>query len=143
MKIFKVILSLFAAAFIFVGAVGVDVFSHTCEVDGTFVSVIFEPSDEHCGDHQQELPPCCEVEKNSHTTDDDCCDDTVDRFQVKIDFSQEITHFQLIGAVIPSFDVFFPESDKFSDEDLTTAGLRAPPPLIGRDYQIIYESWLI
>lgn len=136
-------MSLFAAAFIFVGAVGVDVFSHTCEVDGTFVSIVFEPNDEHCGDHQPEVPPCCEIDESDHTSEDDCCDDTVDRFQVKIDFTQELQQFLLVAAVIPSFEVFYPESVEFSDEDLTTAGLRAPPPIVGRDYQIVFESWLI
>lgn len=142
MKIVKMILSILAAAFVFVGTVGVDVFSHTCKVNGTFVSIVFEPSEDHCVESSQNLMPCCQNSQSDHLKDD-CCDENVNRFQVKLDFVQEHEPFQIVAAVVPSFDLFHIDDLLLINREVRSAGFRPPPLLLGRDFQILYDTWLI
>ena len=78
-----------SALFLLIGSIGVNVFLHTCEEDGTFVSY-FVPADEdeHCGDAHEELPVCCAIDETEK--EDDCCGDEMKHFKVDLDYFQKI-----------------------------------------------------
>lgn len=85
--------------FILLGNSGLRVFKHSCEEDGIFTSYII-PADDHCTDHQEDLPPCCIQEKQK----DDCCSDEVEIYKVKFDFFQneqiDLPYFLIIPEPI-------------------------------------------
>lgn len=79
----KFIIINFLILFIFIGNVGMAVFTHSCEEDGTFTSY-FIKTDDHCEEEKHpSLPVCCQKEVKKEK---DCCNDEVDIFTVKFDY---------------------------------------------------------
>jgi hypothetical protein len=76
----KRILILWVTLMLFLGSVGINVFRHTCEEDGTFTSY-FVPWNDHCSEKKKEtLPPCCQknIDKckgDLKVDNQDCCSD--------------------------------------------------------------------
>lgn len=83
MRIIHSAIAIFFVLFIFLGNAGLRVFKHACEQDGVFTSYIIQV-DDHCGEHEVELPECCQKEEKK-----DCCSDEVDIYPVDFDFFQE------------------------------------------------------
>lgn len=77
---------LISALFLLIGSIGVNVFLHTCEEDGTFVSY-FVPTEDHCENEHDDLPECCAADESE---DDDCCGDEVKHIKVDLDYFQKI-----------------------------------------------------
>jgi hypothetical protein len=59
MKWFKIILPLFLALYVFIGAAGVIVFEHICKKDGRTIS-FYLPVQHECHDKVIDLAPTCE-----------------------------------------------------------------------------------
>lgn len=78
-----------SALFLLIGSIGVNVFLHTCEEDGTFVSY-FVPSDDddHCESAHDDVPACCADDQTEK--EDDCCGDEIKHFKVNLDYFQKI-----------------------------------------------------
>ena len=76
---------------LFLGNVGFDVFKHTCKEDGVTTAYVINTID-HCEEHLEELPPCCQ-EKHKK---DDCCDDEISFFQIKLDYFQKVLDHKFI-----------------------------------------------
>lgn len=74
-----------------IGSVGINVFRHTCEEDGTMTSY-FLNLENHCSEEAEDLPSCCE---KSHDEDGkqgikkDCCSDAFSYLHY-----QPLTEFQ-------------------------------------------------
>jgi hypothetical protein len=73
----------FFTVVLFIGNIGVPVFTHACKEDGVFRSFFIETAD-HCEKENVDLPPCCESEKSQ---EDDCCHDETSLIQLKLDYS--------------------------------------------------------
>ena len=65
----KPLILLFFSALLFLGNIGIPVFTHACEEDGVFTS-FFIKQQNHCQEEQSDLPPCCQKEKKKN-----CCHD--------------------------------------------------------------------
>lgn len=65
----KQVIHLFLAAFIFLGNIGIPVYTHACEEDGVFAS-FFINQQNHCQETRVDVPPCCQKEKKKN-----CCHD--------------------------------------------------------------------
>jgi hypothetical protein len=124
--------------FIFLGNAGLRVFKHACEQDGIFTSYIIQVED-HCGEHELELPECCQKEEKK-----DCCSDEVDIYPVDFDFFQD---YDLAFSL-----VFLPnESPSFVWEELVASSkdkeqfvLRPPPDAkTGREILIFNQVFRI
>ncbi|MDG1331795.1 MAG: hypothetical protein P8P74_05665 [Crocinitomicaceae bacterium] len=130
-----------SALFLLIGSIGVNVFLHTCEEDGTFVSY-FVPADdnEHCGDgHEEELPPCCATDEKE--TEDDCCGDEVKHFKVDLDYFQKIN-----APFIPIY--YAPEpieiiSVELSEEHTFIHTYANPPPKKRSVSRSLTQIWII
>lgn len=85
MSRFKVFFSSVIVLFVFIGNIGINVYTHSCEEDGDFHSVFVKVNHE-CG--EEELPSCCKEE----LTQADCCKDEVNFYKVKFDY---FDHFPL------------------------------------------------
>jgi len=76
--------------FVFVGNIGIRVFTHSCSEDGIFRSYFVE-NQSHCNDEKIEkpLPLCCQKAIKTDcdvTLKEDCCTDEVDVFKISFDY---------------------------------------------------------
>lgn len=65
----KPLIQIFLSALLFLGNIGIPVFTHACEEDGVFTS-FFIKQQNHCQEETSDLPPCCQKEKKKN-----CCND--------------------------------------------------------------------
>ena len=114
MKIVRSTFWILLIAFIFLGNVGLRVFTHSCQEDGVFRSYYVELQD-HCEVKKKEvLPPCCRKEKVAscgEKMEDDCCSDQIDVYKINLDFFSEyaVSTPDLTVAELPVFNWFQPE----------------------------------
>lgn len=125
MQIFRSYILFAIIPLLFVGNIGFDVFKHTCKEDGVTTAYIINTID-HCEEHLEELPPCCQ-EKHK---EDDCCDDEVSFFQIKLDYFQnaqdyKFTNVEVITPVMFAFDL--PVYDDFLHDHLWVSSDPPPP----------------
>lgn len=80
----KTLILIFLSALLFLGNIGVPVFTHACEEDGVFTS-FFIKQQNHCQEEQSDLPPCCQKEKKKN-----CCHD--EKTVVQLDEKYVLTH---------------------------------------------------
>ncbi|TNF49832.1 MAG: hypothetical protein EP305_01775 [Bacteroidetes bacterium] len=111
-------------AFVFLGTSGITEFKHTCEEDGVFTSWLIKVED-HCDDHVEDLPPCCQKEEKK----DDCCNDEEKVYQLAFDFfndyHQQIV-IQPVYGLTTSFIQFDIEPGVLS-KHYSASTLRPPP----------------
>jgi len=72
-------------AFTLLGNVGIKVFTHSCEEEGTFISFV-APIEDHCKEGKsKELPSCCKKAKEIRK---DCCSDEEKIVKLSFDFHE-------------------------------------------------------
>jgi hypothetical protein len=81
MKQIRIVCTILLIHFVFIGNIGVNVFTHSCSEDGTFTSIIVK-ADGDCEDHAEETDACCDEEE----IEDDCCKDEVKVYHVKFEY---------------------------------------------------------
>jgi hypothetical protein len=129
----KPLILLFFSALLFLGNIGIPVFTHACEEDGVFTS-FFIKQQNHCQEEQTELPPCCQKEKKKN-----CCHDekTVVQLDEKYVQSQTLS--------VPTFTFICPADNALfsfhasQTEDISVIQKWEDPPPIresGRDILI-------
>ena len=91
----KPLFLIFLSALLFLGNIGIPVFTHACQEDGVFTS-FFINQQNHCQEEQSDLPPCCQKEKKKN-----CCHDEKTVFQ--LDEKYVLTH----ALSIPVFHFSF------------------------------------
>lgn len=69
--------------FVFIGNIGINVFIHSCDENGSSTSIIVKV-DEHCDDQIKRKQTCC----NENEVKDDCCKDEVKIYHLKFEYSQ-------------------------------------------------------
>lgn len=131
-------IAIFFVLFIFLGNVGLRVFKHACEQDGVFTSYIIQV-DDHCGEHEVELPECCQKEEKK-----DCCSDEVAIYPVDFDFFQDYDlSFDLIFLPNEAHTVVWKEFIA-SPADKEKLVLRPPPDeKTGREILILNQVFRI
>ncbi len=133
---------LISAVFLLIGSIGVSVFLHTCEEDGTFVS-FFVPGEDHCKNEQaQDLPACCLAHQSTdESEDDDCCDDEMKHYKVDLDFFQKIS-----APFIPLSPSPQPTSIETVDLDIKNKPVHTyakPPPKRRSVNRSLSQIWII
>ena len=116
---------LFATIFLlFVGNIGVRVFSHSCSKEGVFTSYIFENHDA-CPSETKKVPPCCQKEDPKN---DGCCSDYSTIYKIDIDYDKTDdfkTGFSVIATINNSF-VF--DNTRSLFHEATPIACFIPPP---------------
>ena len=131
---------LVSSLFLLFGSIGVTVFLHTCEEDGTFVSY-FVPSAEndHCGKEHQEKPACCSSDETQ--TEDDCCGDEIKLVKLKLDYFQKIS--------TPFIPVYYSSSpspfviSELNEEQTSVHNYANPPPKKRSVSRSLSQVWII
>lgn len=129
-----------SALFLLMGSIGVNVFLHTCEEDGTFVSY-FVPADEneHCDKAHEEAPVCCSADETE--SDDDCCGDEIRHIKLKLDYFQKIN-----APFIPLTSTIQPicfEKVESNEEQIVIHNYANPPPRKSSVERSLSQVWII
>ena len=125
---------IFFISLLFVGTIGVPVFTHSCQKEGQFTSY-FLPLNDHCEKEEiSDLPPCCKKEKEEKDKKD-CCNDETEVFKLKVDYVSFWNNFSFQSFQIPentyfSFDNVIILSEK---QTLQSCSSDPPPKLCGRE----------
>jgi len=109
---------------LFVGNVGIRVFSHACSKEGVFTSYIFE-NHTACPSETKKVPPCCQKEDPKN---DGCCSDYSSIYKIDIDYSKTDdfkTEFSFNAPINTSF-VF--ENTVNVNYEATQIACLIPPP---------------
>ena len=115
----------FLLSIVFIGTVGVRVFTHSCKEDGVF-KTYFVQVNNHCEDKKVELPPCCQKEKEKKK---DCCHDETEVFKLKVDYLSFWGGFSFDLITIPEAEkFFFFEQIVPADQEILQASNSDPPP---------------
>jgi hypothetical protein len=140
----KQVLGLLAAFLLFIGAVGVPIYKHTCLHQQQTFHTLFIPSD-HCAPQTSlESADCCAKTIPDPTLSEHCCEDSVAYFQFhSYSWEHNPLDFQLIALAEPivyvncAFEIVKLKASnqllKFPD----------PPPISGRERLISHCIWRI
>ncbi len=129
----KPLILIFLSALLFLGNIGIPVFTHACEEDGVFTS-FFIKQQNHCQEEQSDLPPCCQEEEKKN-----CCHDEKTVVQL------EEKYVQSQALAVPAFAFICPANTAvFSFHGFQTKEIsvvptwKDPPPIrkSGRDILI-------
>lgn len=114
---------------------------HTCQKDGTSVSLVFNAFEEceYPDEHLEEEDSCCDSKKK----DDNCCDNEEDYFKIKLDFSQDAYHFAFIAIPQDLFQYSFYEFELPPTDEVIPTNYANPPPLDSRQLLIEHQTFLI
>ncbi len=123
---------IFLLSIVFVGTVGVRVFTHSCEEDGVY-KTYFVQVNNHCEDKKVELPPCCQKEKEKKKKKD-CCHDETEVFKLKTDYLSLWDDYSFESISIPETLNFFLNDQivTVDEETLIASNTDPPPKLNGR-----------
>ena len=125
----KGIIIFFFTVILFLGNIGVPVFTHACKEDGVFRSFFIETAD-HCEKKNVNLPPCCESEKSQK---DDCCHDETGIIQLKLDYALTWNQFhftELYFFQTPKIQAIFAKKTTLFSTTLSTNKGKDPPPKV-------------
>lgn len=122
----KGIIIFFFTLILFIGNIGIPVFTHACEEDGIFRSY-FINTENHCENERSDLPPCCQSEENEK---DDCCHDETDLIQLKLDYSVTWNQFHFTEYYFQTREIKAEYSSEFAlaNTVLITNKGKDPPP---------------
>ncbi len=133
------------ALFLFIGTVGVNIFSHACEEDGVEVSY-FVPNEEVCGMHEHadehENDACEDCCCDEQSDDNDCCSTSAELVKVNLDFLNKL---MVKAVLIPAEEVtpIWVVEKAIISTELHAASGTDPPPKRGQDIHIEIQQWLI
>lgn len=133
--------------FLFLGSIGIGIFSHACVEDGVSVSY-FAADEDICGKHEHEQVQaiddcddccCCDEDESAK---DDCCSTSSELLKVKLDYLNKIQVKAILfnqEAPAPVWVVDVP----LVTEEIAQASGSDPPPKPGRERLIDIQTWLI
>jgi hypothetical protein len=139
MRKFTIGILLIGVTFLLFGSIGINVFSHSCEENGTFVSYFVE-GEHFCESNHDEVKSCCASDQHQESKDD-CCDDEIKSFKLKLDYFQSVTTTHFIAA---EYNDVYAEADKaVSIPNLTIANYANPPPISRKRRSTQIQVWII
>lgn len=128
----KTLILFFLSALLFLGNIGIPVFTHACEEDGVFTS-FFINQQNHCQEKTSNLPPCCQKEKKK-----DCCHD--EKTVLQLDEKYVVTH----GLSIPPIHFLYPQNQHFPSyrvfplsEVVSIQTWDDPPPILKHGKELL------
>lgn len=108
--------------FVFIGNIGINVFIHSCDENGSFTSIIVKV-DDHCDNNIKREKACC----NGNEVKDDCCKDEVKIYHLKFEYSQSYDLHVPILAVTCNKPCFIFGGVNLTKSDQKGYTTRPPP----------------
>ncbi len=134
MRIVQTIVLFSLISYVFVGNVGLSVFTHTCEEDGVFRS-FFIQLDDHCAPEHEDLPACCVAKKQ----DKDCCQDEEKIYKVKWDYFHQ-DHIDLPSFANLEFTTTTFNYLNFVQPVILKTAIVRPPPLLYSSRELLIKK---
>lgn len=136
MSIIRNIFFLILTIFIFVGSVGVGIYSHFCEKDGVEQSY-FVKKTHHCEKQEIETLACCahedvEIAKN-------CCSDELKFVKINLDYFHQIPGFHFVPFQFPTA-VFECIIKSPIQTNISNANFANPPPKLGGKELLVHQQ---
>jgi hypothetical protein len=127
--VIRILTCWFLTVILFFGNVGVALYTHVCEEEGTFTT-FFVPDNSHCEKKFSELPECCQKKQKK-----DCCHNETKIFKLQSNYLTSFLKFsfdsQLLAVEKHFFEINF--NPTFNNEKtLAFSGTDPPPLLYGR-----------
>jgi hypothetical protein len=138
MNLFRAIYTGLIILFVFVGNIGINIYTHSCEEDGEYHTFLIKG--QHSCEEEEDKSVCCEEESKTS----DCCKDEVNFFKVNFDY------FDNSSVQIPSSVLFL--STKFEHSILVAfqeSGFQRifptqpPPKPSGREILLLNQVFRI
>ena len=149
MKTLRCLAILHFTLLLFIGNVGVRVFTHSCKEDGTFRSYFIELNN-HCKDEGTSgLPPCCQRKFDGQPIQqlkEDCCESNVDVFKIKNSFNHQKGNFEKTFESSPILSATNYKKPCFERLELNPLkNILRPPPFFrqGKDTLIQHQVFRI
>ena len=116
----------FLTVILFFGNVGVALYTHVCEEEGSFTT-FFVPDNSHCEKKLSELPACCQKKQKK-----DCCHNETKVFKVQSDYSTSLIKLSFDSPFIRVEKHFFELNfnPTFTCEETLAFSGKDPPPLL-------------
>ncbi|MFT5780231.1 MAG: hypothetical protein ACI837_003192 [Crocinitomicaceae bacterium] len=130
---------LVGAIFLLFGSIGINVFFHSCNEDGLFISYFIEGED-HCASKHTEIKSCCSEEVTKETNDD-CCDDEIKNYKINLDYFRNAVSGQLFNAEFQ--DSSSETKEILSLPHFTVANYANPPPQSRKQRITQLQVWII
>lgn len=130
------------AAFLFVGSIGIGIFSKECEKEGVIISY-FVPEENECCERKaksQDCGDCCSKEKEE--SKGDCRDTSIELVKLKLDFLNDVQVKAILSESYELQAVWVLETE-FPSEEISIASGSDPPPIPRQDFLIGIQQWLI
>lgn len=83
---------IFFTFLLFIGNIGIPVFTHACKEDGVFRSYFIQSYD-HCKEKNKNVSPCCKKNKPEKKN---CCHDESNIIQLKFDYATTWNEFHCL-----------------------------------------------
>jgi hypothetical protein len=128
----------FLVSVVFVGTIGVRVFTHSCEEDGVF-KTYFVQVNNHCENEQKEQPLCCQKER-AEKEKKDCCRDETEVFKLKLDYISLWDDFSFEPILIPVTQNFTVANKSIPLTQLCLQACNSDPPHIQNGRQILLKK---
>lgn len=140
MNVIRYTLFILLTIFVFVGSVGVGVYSNFCAKDGIEHSYFIRQA-HHCEKEEVESLSCCQHETVS--LENDCCSDEIQFMQINLDYFQQVSNFAFVPFITPT-PVYTTLPKAPITANISNANFANPPPkLSGRDIIIQHQVFLI
>ena len=138
MNLFRAFYTGLIILFVFIGNIGINIYTHSCEEDGEFHSVLIKV--QHSCEEDEEKPSCCKAESKKS----DCCKDEVNFFKVKFDY------FNKTSVKVPSSILSLTTNVEYSivlafkeSTFLNIYPSQPPPKPSGREILVLNQVFLI
>lgn len=138
MSLLRSTLLSFGILLLFVGNIGVNIYTHSCKEDGVSISYFVNSGEEHCANHKEKTPPCC----NRSEKESDCCNDELDLVKINLDFYHTAQEFQcpiITSELISVFTTYYIAESQSKQ----ISNYEDPPPIPSRELLIRKQVFII
>lgn len=147
MKLIQTSVLIVFTAVLFIGnSIGLDVFKHICNTEGSISYSYIVSDDSHCEEIEEDVlttKSCCHPEEVSTEDKSGCCDNEYEHFQLDFDHFSESSSYKF--SQIADFFVVDFESENESQTHLEKINLLRPnpPPVIKSRHRMILNQVFI
>lgn len=147
MRIIQSIILVAFTAVLFIGnSIGIDVFKHICNTEGSISYSYLVSDDSHCEAMDMDVvltKSCCHSEKPAKKEKPGCCDNEQEHFQVDFDHFTEYSSYNFL-PIVQYFVVNYKSGKEIQFPITLVNSVRPnPPPIIKSRHRMILNQVFI
>ena len=147
MKLIQTSILIVFTAVLFIGnSIGIDVFKHICNTEGSISYSYIVSDDSHCAEMDEDVlitKSCCHPEEAPKEEKSGCCDNEYEHFQLDFDHFTECSSYSF-SQIVDCFVVSFEGENETQTHLEKINSLRPnPPPLLKSRHRMILNQVFI